>query len=171
MGSFTFEQQRYEKTGNKKRATRFATLLQKELNSDVAMTRLCRFHYAIRNTLIGRRMKQPWVEKPALSEDGAGGLLDQHLVIGEPLRSFQIIRIRIIDLRSQDHGRSNEPMNPCPVNSSVYLIYYDPSALGSLILIRIISKKRTLNVRYLGISVRFPRLSSWETSGLSGKQN
>ena len=102
---------------------------------------------------------------------GAGGLLDQHLVIGEPLRSFQMIRIRIIDLRSQDHGRSNEPMNPCPVNSSVHLIYHDPSALGSLILIRIISKECTLNVRYLGISVRFPRLSSWETSGLSGKQN
>ena len=75
------------------------------------------------------------------------------------------------DLRSQDHGRSNEPMNPCPVDSSVHLIYYDPSALGSLILVRIISKECTLNVRYLGISVGFPRLSSWETSGLSGKQN
>ena len=132
--------------------------------------RLCRFHYSIRNTLIGRRMKQPQVEKPALSEGGGGGLLDQHLIIGEPLRSFQMIRIRIIDLRSQDHGRSNEPMNPCPVDSSAHLIYYDPSALGSLILIRIISKKRTLNVRYFGKSVSSPRLSSRETSGLSGKQ-
>ena len=86
-------------------------------------------------------------------EEGGRGLLDQHLVIGEPLRSFEMIRIRISDLRSQDHGRSNEPMNPCPVDSSVHLIYHDPSALGSLILIRIISKERTLKVRYLGKSV------------------
>ena len=44
-----------------------------------------------------------------------------------------------------DHGRSNEPMNPCPeVDSSVHLIYHDPSDLGSLILIGIVPKNAPL---------------------------
>ena len=44
-----------------------------------------------------------------------------------------------------DHGRSNEPKNALSrVDSSVHLIYHGPSDLGSLILIRIIPKDRTL---------------------------
>ena len=45
-------------------------------------------------------------------------------------------------------------------DSSVHLIYHDPSDLGSLILIRIISEERTLSIktrsnRSLGECVRF----------------
>ena len=45
-----------------------------------------------------------------------------------------------------DHGASKEPTIPCPcrVDSSVPLMHHDPSDLGSLILIWIIPKKRTL---------------------------
>ena len=49
-------------------------------------------------------------------------------------------------------------MNPCTkwIDSSVHLIYHDPSDLGSLILIRIISKECTLyaslEVTYLDVT-------------------
>ena len=57
----------------------------------------------------------------------------------------QDLKTRVRSFWYSDHGRSNEPINPlCTKNSSVYLIYHDPSALRSLILIRIISKERTL---------------------------
>ena len=44
---------------------------------------------------------------------------------------------------NSDHGRSNEPMNPLwtRIHWFIILIYHDPSDLGSLILIRIISKE------------------------------
>ena len=47
-----------------------------------------------------------------------------------------------------DHGRSNELMNPCPewIHRFIILICHDPSDIGSLILIRIISKERTYSV-------------------------
>ena len=56
-------------------------------------------------------------------------------------------RIRISDLRSLGSWRikwTNESLSR--VDSSVHVIYYDPSDLGSLILIRIISKERTLRL-------------------------
>ena len=55
------------------------------------------------------------------------------------------LKPRVRSFWHSDHGRSNEPINPlCTKDSSVHLIYHDPSALGSLILKRIISKERTL---------------------------
>ena len=46
-----------------------------------------------------------------------------------------------------DHGKSFEPSyeSLSRLDSSVHLIYYDPSDLESLILIRMISKERTQN--------------------------
>ena len=44
-----------------------------------------------------------------------------------------------------DHGRSNEPMNPLWTRIHRFIwVYHDPSNLGSLILIQIIPKERTL---------------------------
>ena len=72
----------------------------------------------------------------------------QILMMGTSLwvRSFETIRIRISVIgEHSDHGRSKEPMNSLSrVDSAVHLIYHDPSDLGSLILIRIIPKERTL---------------------------
>ena len=49
-----------------------------------------------------------------------------------------------------DHGRSDEPMNQTlDKDLSVHLIYHDPSDLGSLILIRIIPKERTLRLSWI----------------------
>ena len=42
-----------------------------------------------------------------------------------------------------DHGRSNEPMNPLWTRIHRFIRSTDPSDLASLILIRMISKKRT----------------------------
>ena len=55
------------------------------------------------------------------------------------------LKPRVRSFWHSDHDRSNEPINPlCAKDSSVYLIYHDPSALRSLIPIRIIPKERTL---------------------------
>ena len=49
-------------------------------------------------------------------------------------KSWGVFQMRISDPSDHlDHGRSNEPMNPCPEwihqYSSVHLIYHDPSDL------------------------------------------
>ena len=62
------------------------------------------------------------------------------------VRSFGMITIRVIQDHSE-YGRSSPGTDESlsTVDSSVRLIYHDPSDLGSLILIRIISKERSLN--------------------------
>ena len=65
-----------------------------------------------------------------------------------------------------DHGAAKEPMNPFPrVYLSVALMHHDP---GSLILIQIIPKERTL---YLllddKVRVNKPDFASWKDSAFS----
>ena len=61
--------------------------------------------------------------------------------------------------------RSNEPLNLLWTRiHRVHLIYHDPSDLGSLILIRIISKERTLSS-----SVQLFKTFIWTTLSISAK--
>ena len=65
------------------------------------------------------------------------------------MRSFGMIQIRISDPRSLGRimvDQTNRDESLSRVDSSVHLVYHDPSDLGSLILIRIISKERTLRL-------------------------
>ena len=63
------------------------------------------------------------------------------------VRSFETIWIRISDPRSLVVYQMNRE-STLDKDSSVHLIYHDPSDLGSLILIRIIPKERTHNLQY-----------------------
>ena len=81
-----------------------------------------------------------------------------------------------------DHGRSNEPMNPCPewIHWFIILIYHDPSDHRSLILIWIIPKERTLylhvciqwiiflNLRYQGSNSKIHSVHRYYSSCYSG---
>ena len=64
------------------------------------------------------------------------------------VRSFGMIQISISDPRSWHIKWTDDPT--LDKDSSVHLIYHDPSDLGSLILIRIIPKERTFGFHYVG---------------------